>query len=70
MALKQCNFKQAIDVIDKNFRNSLDKQKLKKEHFHSKDKLSTNPAQYVVMRRRSRKMLDGCVVECNLMDGR
>ncbi|CAG8689192.1 5941_t:CDS:2 [Rhizophagus irregularis] len=31
MALKQCNFKQAIDVIDKNFRNSLDKQKAKKK---------------------------------------
>ncbi|GBC13233.1 hypothetical protein GLOIN_2v1487326 [Rhizophagus irregularis DAOM 181602=DAOM 197198] len=52
MALKQCNFKQAIDVIDKNFRNSLDKQKLKKEHSHSKDKLSTNPAQALSRQRQ------------------
>jgi uncharacterized Rossmann fold enzyme len=31
MALKQRDFEQAIDVIDKNFCNSLDKQEAKKE---------------------------------------
>jgi len=31
ITLKQCNFKQAIDVIDKNFCNSLDKQKAEKK---------------------------------------
>ncbi|RGB43949.1 hypothetical protein C1646_679538, partial [Rhizophagus diaphanus] len=43
MALKQRDLKQAIDVIDRNFCNSLDKQEaIKKKNSHGKDKLS-NP---------------------------